>query len=238
MKLAFVSSDEIQSHVFVAAAAQRGYPCMALQRATHLGGALPFAPSFVVVALQRLDADGATEVGFVQAHIPAASIIVTAESIPPDARSAALRSGVLDVVQVPYNPFDLITFIEHWHLNRSANLQPVQSCTVFDLDVDLESYIARKGPNILHLTKLELRLLYCLCEHFPNVAPTERLLSFGWGHDGDPDTYNLRTHMSHVRARLRDAGGVPLEIVSRHSIGYTLTNLAHRGPVPGFSDNM
>ena len=32
----------------------------------------------------------------------------------------------------------------------------------------------------------------------------------------------LKTHISHLRKKLREAGGEPIQIRARHSLGYTL----------------
>lgn len=225
MKLAVVCSDEIVVKVVESAAAQRGHQCMSINSASRLGRALPFIPNFVLVCVKDFVSAEHPEVALAREHCPSAGIVVIAENIAPGARSAVLRDGAIDVVQVPYNPFDLFTLLERWEKNKSGQVAARNSSTVSDLTVDMESYIATKNREHLHLTRLELRLLYCLCEHFPNVAPIERLLSFGWDHDDDADPSTLRTHISHIRTRLREAGGERLEIVSRHSIGYTLTRL-------------
>lgn len=234
MKLAVICQDELVLNMMATAASRRGHQCVTMGGADRLARSLPFLPNFVMVCVKDFVELEHPEVALVRHHCPAADVVIAAENIAAAARSAALRAGAIEVVQVPYNPFDLFTLLEHWESNRMGDGATSNSHRVSDLFVDLESYIATKNQAYLHLTRLELRLLYCLCEHFPNVAPTERLLAFAWGHDNDADASILRTHISHIRARLREAGGDRMEIVSRHSIGYTLTSVnPSQRPVDG-----
>ena len=65
-------------------------------------------------------------------------------------------------------------------------------------------------------------MLYCLVEHHPGVTTLERLLSFGWDSLDEPEAGLLKTHISHIRKKLRDAGGAPIEIVSHQAVGYSI----------------
>ncbi|MDZ7726955.1 MAG: helix-turn-helix domain-containing protein [Dehalococcoidia bacterium] len=91
-----------------------------------------------------------------------------------------------------------------------------------DLEVQISRYHVAKNGQSLVMTKLEMRLLHCLCEHFPHLAPLDRLLTFGWEGTGEPDPSLIKTHISHIRRKLARAGGAPLQIVSKQGVGYML----------------
>jgi DNA-binding response OmpR family regulator len=59
-------------------------------------------------------------------------------------------------------------------------------------------------------------------QNYQSLSATDRLLSFGWEGRDVPEAGLLKTHISHLRRKLRDAGGEAFDIQSRHSLGYTL----------------
>src|SRR5690606_27912923 len=107
-----------------------------------------------------------------------------------------------------------------------ASLTPVAvpSRSAGDIEVQLEAYYAEKNGVPLRLTRLELRLLDCLVRSEGRLAPRAALLAAAWDQeDATPNPALLKTHISHLRTKLAEAGGLPVRIESRFGQGYVLS---------------
>jgi DNA-binding response OmpR family regulator len=134
---------------------------------------------------------------------------------------SALERGAMDVIQKPVLPGDLVIRAELAAANRGISNQPDGGLRLGDLEVDIDQALAIKAGQELALTRMELRLLYCLAQHRGRVAPTDRLLSFAWESDEFANS-SLKTHISHLRQKLREAGGQPVTIKARQMLGYIM----------------
>jgi DNA-binding response OmpR family regulator len=225
MNLAIISDDGVSGEVLAFAAERRGHQAHVVDRFERLFERLPFTPSIVVVPVRDDDPAVITKLARVRAAFPHAGVFVTAERPREPLATRWIEAGAREVIRQPYNQNELVLKAEAWAAARTAAPAEEQTLKLADLEMALDRYLATKNGKVMPLTKLEMRLLYCLCEHYPHVAPLERLLTFGWDTLGDPDGSLLKTHMSHIRRKLRDAGGVPLEIVSRHTVGYIIQDI-------------
>lgn len=222
MRLAIIESDPATADLLAFSAQRRGHQTVCLARAERLFDRLPFEPAVIVTS-----ADGTAEstvalVARIRQQFPEAALYVTVEKPKEPLPTRILNAGASDVIRSPYNPNELILRAENWLASRGVTAASTDSLTLSDLEIALDRHTATKNGTLLVLTKLELRLLYCLCDHFPHLAPLERLLTFGWDTLGDPDAALIKTHISHIRKKLRDAGGEEFEIVSRQTVGYVL----------------
>jgi DNA-binding response OmpR family regulator len=225
MRLAIAEPDDVVSDVLAFAAQKRGHQAVCVPDVEALFNNLPFAPSVVVASVRDANQPTLKSIERVRKHFPDVAVFITAERLREPGPSLFLRAGANQLVPSPYNPSELILRAENWLASHTANSAAIDdSVRMADLEVALEKYAATKNGQRLTLTKLELRLLYCLCEHHPHLAPLERLLTFGWDTLGDPDAALIKTHISHIRHKLREAGGVPFEITSRQTIGYVLSH--------------
>lgn len=230
MRVAISEPDSAVADLLAFAAQRRGHQAVCVSPGEKLFDRLPFEPSVIVAGLDGPRETGVRFVGRVRERFPDAALYVTVEKPREPLPTLFLTAGASDVIRSPYNPHELILRAESWLASRGSAAASTESLKLADLEIALDRHTAHKNGNLLVLTKLELRLLYCLCEHFPHLAPLERLLTFGWDTLGDPDAALIKTHISHIRKKLREAGGEPFEITSRQTVGYVL-QLKHE-PAP------
>lgn len=221
MKVAIVDSDSASADVLAFASQRRGHQALVLSSVRELSGNLPFEPNVLILGIGMAERPEA--VGSVRTAFPSAGLFVVLERPREPLPSALLRAGANDVIRAPFNPNEVVLLAENWLASRSAEAAVDDFMRLADLEIALDRYTATKNGVRLNLTKLELRLLFCLCEHSPYLTPTERLLTFGWDTLGDPDAALIKTHISHIRKKLREAGGVEFDISSRQTLGYTLS---------------
>ncbi len=222
MRLAIAESDSTTADLLAFAAQRRGHQAVCLAPAARLFDRLPFEPAVIVTSAEGSSEETVAWVRRIRQQFPEAALYVTVEKPREPLPTRVLDAGASDVIRSPYNPIELILRAENWLASRGVTAASTDSLTLSDLEIALDRHTATKNGKVLVLTKLELRLLYCLCDHFPHLAPLERLLTFGWDTLGDPDAALIKTHISHIRKKLRDAGGDDFEIVSRQTVGYVL----------------
>ncbi len=222
MRLAIAEPDAAAADLLMFVAQRRGHQPISVSSLSRLFERMPFEPAAAIVSVARVDDETLEQIAKLGATFPGICTFVICEKPGASDALAVLRAGAADCIASPYNPFEVLVRIEGRMASREAPRSATGGIRLADLHVDLEAYSATKNGHTLSLTKLERRLLYCLCEHHPNLATIDRLLVFGWDSIDDPDAGLLKTHMSHIRRKLRDAGGAPFEIVSHQTVGYAM----------------
>ena len=101
-----------------------------------------------------------------------------------------------------------------------------------ELEVDLLHRRARFGGHDLHLTPLELSLLYLLAANAGRILTRDEILDHVWGGDYAAESNVVDRHIRNLRAKLRDDWRHPRYIVTVPGKGYQLVlTAADDGPV-------
>jgi DNA-binding response OmpR family regulator len=99
--------------------------------------------------------------------------------------------------------------------------QPQRELTIGDLTIDLQSHEARRADHAVQLTSLEFRILHILAMNAGRVIPYARLVEYGWGYEGG-DSALLKTHICHIREKLKLSAGRNGGIRAIPRVGYSL----------------
>jgi len=107
-------------------------------------------------------------------------------------------------------------------LRRSQTVTPDTTVGYNDgyLNVDLQRRHVYVGPNKIHLTPTEFKLLIVLLENSGRVVTHRELLEQVWGHEYIDDIYYPRVYISQLRHKVEPDADNPIYILTEHRIGY------------------
>jgi DNA-binding response OmpR family regulator len=132
------------------------------------------------------------------------------------------RVGADDYVVKPFSPRLLALRIRAVaSRGGAATVEEQPEVALGPWMLEQESHQVRLGDRSVQLTPIEFRLLYMLASNAGRVVSGARLVDYVWGYDeGDPSL--LKTHVSHIRKKLRLGPGSPIAIRSAPRVGYRL----------------
>lgn len=107
------------------------------------------------------------------------------------------------------------------HLRREARV-PTRRVRRGAFDFDLASKTLYHGDAALPLTKSEYAICEHLATHAGQVFSKEQIYEAVFGYDGCADDSAVTEHVKNIRAKLKAAGGAPIETV--WGIGYKWKN--------------
>jgi DNA-binding response OmpR family regulator len=133
-------------------------------------------------------------------------------------------AGADDYVRKPFSHRELAMRIRAVLARCSGQdaAQPLGRISTPHMRLDLQSHEVTRGDVSARLTPLEFRLLYILASNEGRVVSTSRLIQHAWGCDG-VQTALLKTHVCHIRRKLRMQSGQPGNIKAVPWVGYYLT---------------
>jgi DNA-binding response OmpR family regulator len=134
------------------------------------------------------------------------------------------RHGADDYVTKPFSPKQLALRIRAV-MRRSSGQPVVETERVLQVGVftlDLEAHQVTKSEEVIQLTPLEFRIFHMLAINEGRVVTFTRLVEYGWGYDGGEPAM-LKTHISHLRKKLKLESGQPGYIQVLHGVGYVMS---------------
>lgn len=136
----------------------------------------------------------------------------------------AFNLGADDFVTKPFSPRQLTARIRAV-IRRGNSAQRVgtgRTLTLGGIVLDLDSHELSVAGRTVRLTPTEFKLLHILAVNEGRVVGISRLVEYIWGYN-EEDTGLLRTHISHIRAKLQQLGVEgEVEITGIPGVGYRL----------------
>jgi len=174
-------------------------------------------PDVVVIDADRDDGEA-----FVVTASNALSVVVAITQDHSDQRSINLLDLGADAVFVrPFAP-DLLRARLEAMVRRVHKLQPLAADRyVFEnLTVDLREPSVQVSGHTLHLSATEHRLIHTLAGNAGRVLSHDQLLREAWGDEYEGNHDLVRTFVSSLRRRLKEAGLIRELIHTERSLGY------------------
>jgi two-component system, OmpR family, response regulator VicR len=194
---------------------------------TALRMALTEAPSLILLDVMLPGLDGLTVCREVRAVSDVPIILLTAKTSEAD-RVAGLELHADDYVIKPFSVRELVarirTILRRAATTGSSGATAVSTnvVAVGSLHLDLDSFEAHWGSELLGLTRLQFDLLATLAKRPRMVFTREQLLQQVWGTDFTDDVRTVDSMVKRLRGRLKEAGAPPELIASKRDLGYCL----------------
>ncbi|MDN5860887.1 MAG: response regulator transcription factor [Pseudonocardia sp.] len=172
----------------------------------------------VLLDLMLPGADGLTVCRALRSSGDLPVIIVSARADTSDV-VAGLEAGADDYVTKPLVAAELVARIKALLRRRGrAFTQPVLH--VEDLEIRTGEEVVRRGPQTLHLTHTEFRILVELAAARGNVVSREDLLRRVWGYEYFGDTRLLDVHIRRLRRKIEHDPDEPRCVLTVRGHGY------------------
>lgn len=149
-------------------------------------------------------------------------IMITARGGVMD-RVTGLDTGADDYMPKPFAIEELLARIRVIRRRQEkAGASAPMTLTFKDVELNIESRMARQGDHWIELTKKEYELLFTFMKNVGRVLPRDLLVERIWGHDVGIETNIVDVYVRHVRNKLDTGGDIETYIRTVRGIGYVM----------------
>jgi DNA-binding response OmpR family regulator len=142
----------------------------------------------------------------VLSQIKGIPVIVVSAKVDVDNKVDLLLGGAADYVTKPFDIKELLARIAVQFRKSSASSQ-ISALTFDDIVLDMDTHIVAIADREIKLTRTEYAILKLLMQTPSHVVTKSQLLDSIGEDTPDCTESSLKTHISHLRGKLRDAGG-------------------------------
>ena len=192
----------------------------ALDGVEGLDRALKESPDLIVLDVMMPRMSGLDVCKELKAKRPSIPIIMlTARGQEVD-KVVGLELGADDYVTKPFSIRELLARVRAILRRTEGSKKRLSRYRFADVELDFETYRAKKGEEALDLSPREFELLRYLIERKGETVSREKLLEDVWGYESYPSTRTVDTHIAKLRAKIGDSGSEPRYILTIHGTGY------------------
>ncbi len=148
-------------------------------------------------------------------------LMLTAKGTESD-RVLGLDLGADDYVTKPFSVRELLARVRAL-LRRGQSADAVPDELEFDdVVVDFKSFEARKGGEVIKLTRKEFGTLRFLAGRRGEVVRRDELLREVWNYKRYPTTRTVDNHIASLRSKIEKDPSDPRHLLTVHRVGYKL----------------
>jgi len=133
-------------------------------------------------------------------------VIILSAKVDIDNKVGLLLGGAADYVTKPFNTKELLARIAV-QLRGSADSPTASKLTFDGITLNTDTHIVTVGANEIKLTRTEYAILKLLMQNPTQIITKSRLLDRISEDTPDCTENSLKTHISHLRAKLRTVSG-------------------------------
>jgi DNA-binding response OmpR family regulator len=133
-------------------------------------------------------------------------VIVVSAKVDMDNKVDLLLGGAADYVTKPFDIRELLARIAV-QFRKVSDSGQISTLTFADIVLDADTHIVTIADHEIRLTRTEFAILKLLMQTPSQVITKSQLLDSMGEDTPDCTESSLKTHISHLRGKLRDAGG-------------------------------